>query len=182
MSKPIKPGLLCASLAKVLIGLEPSSKRGASPPVFDKLLGERAPLRILLAEDNIVNQRVALRMLERLGYRADLAKNGLEVLEALNKQTYDVLLLDVHMPKMDGLEASREICKRLSIEQRPRIIAMTANAMQGDKEECIAAGMDDYISKPVHISALQRALERAVPARSIITVPGLECVDNTRSI
>jgi CheY-like chemotaxis protein len=128
---------------------------------FDRQLGEQMPLRVLMAEDNVVNQRVALRMLEKLGYRADLAANGIEVLEALLRQSYDVVLMDVHMPEMDGLEATREICSRWPKDRRPRIIAMTANAMQGDREECIAAGMDDYISKPVQRTDLKAALERA---------------------
>ena len=119
------------------------------------------PLRILLAEDNTVNQRLALRLLERMGYRADIAGNGLEVLEALQRQHYDVILMDVQMPEMDGLEASRAIHNSYSAQERPRIIAMTANAMQGDREECLAAGMDDYLTKPIQIKAFQEVLERA---------------------
>jgi CheY-like chemotaxis protein len=137
----------------------------------DRQFGEQMPLRVLLAEDNVVNQRVALRMLEKLGYRADLAANGIEVLEALVRQPYHVVLMDVHMPEMDGLEATREICRQWP-ERRPRIIAMTANAMQGDREECIAAGMDDYISKPVQRADLKAALERAgidLAARAVLT-------------
>jgi CheY-like chemotaxis protein/HPt (histidine-containing phosphotransfer) domain-containing protein len=128
---------------------------------FDGKLGQRLPLRILLAEDNTVNQKLAVRLLERMGYRADMAANGLEVLEALQRQHYDVILMDVQMPDMDGLEASRIIAQEWSAEQRPRIIAMTANAMQGDREECLAAGMDDYLTKPIQFSVLQQVLERA---------------------
>jgi CheY-like chemotaxis protein len=117
-------------------------------------------LRILLAEDNAVNQKLTLLLLKRMGYRADVAANGLEVLEALQRQHYDVILMDVQMPDMDGLEASRIIGKEWSPEQRPRIIAMTANAMQGDREECLAAGMDDYLTKPIQVTTLQEALER----------------------
>jgi CheY-like chemotaxis protein len=119
------------------------------------------PLHLLLAEDNTVNQKLALRLLERMGYRADVVANGLEVLEALQRQRYDVILMDVQMPEMDGLEATRAIVKRWPEEQRPRIIAMTANAMQGDREECLAAGMDDYLTKPIQVKALHEALERA---------------------
>ena len=114
-------------------------------------------LRILLAEDNAINQKVAIRMLERLGYRADVAADGHEVLAALKKRPYDVVLMDVQMPEMDGLEATRSIRRSLSFQ--PYIIAMTAHAMKGDREECLDAGMDDYISKPVRIEELKAALE-----------------------
>jgi CheY-like chemotaxis protein len=115
----------------------------------------------LLAEDNIVNQRVALRLLERLGYRVDVAGNGLEVLQALERQSYDVVLMDVQMPEMDGLEASQQISKTFRPGKKPWIIAMTANAMEGDREACLAAGMNDYLSKPVQMTALRNVLERA---------------------
>ncbi len=116
-------------------------------------------LRILLAEDNAVNQRVALRTLERLGYRADVVGNGLEVIESLSRQPYDVILMDVQMPELDGLETTRQIVARWPADSRPRIIAMTANAMRGDRERCLAAGMDDYISKPVRIEELELVLK-----------------------
>src|SRR6266566_5656955 len=128
---------------------------------FAAFLGRRLPLRILVAEDNTVNQKLALRQLERMGYRADVAANGLEVLQALQRQSYDVILMDVQMPDMDGLEASRAIHEEGPAEQCPRIVAVTANAMQSDREECLAAGMDDYLAKPIQINALQEALERA---------------------
>src|SRR5207248_9884741 len=128
---------------------------------FDDGLGQRLPLHILLAEDNTVNQKLALRLLARMGYRADVVANGLEVLEALQRQRYDVILMDVQMPEMDGLEASRIIHKNWPAEQCPRIVAMTANAMQGDREECLAAGMHDYLTKPIQVTALQEALEQA---------------------
>jgi CheY-like chemotaxis protein len=113
-------------------------------------------LRILLAEDNIINQKVILRMLNKLGYRADVSANGLEVLAALERQPYDVVLMDVQMPEMDGIEAAKKIHEKWSA--RPRIIAITAYALQGDREKCIAAGMDDYITKPVKIEELQAVL------------------------
>ena len=115
---------------------------------------------ILLAEDNPVNQKVALAMLKHLGYRADLAANGREVLSSLEQKAYDVILMDIQMPEMDGLEAARFIRTRLPSASQPRIIAMTAYAMKGDREQCLAAGMDDYISKPVKIDELKRILER----------------------
>ncbi|MEG3857708.1 response regulator [Microcoleus sp. herbarium12] len=120
-------------------------------------------IRILLAEDNVVNQKVATHLLDRIGYRADIAANGLEVLEALKRQSYDVVLMDVQMPQMDGLEATRRICREWPANQKPRIIAMTANAMQGDREKCLAAGMDDYITKPVRREELAIALSQCQP-------------------
>jgi CheY-like chemotaxis protein len=117
------------------------------------------PLRLLLAEDNLVNQKVALKMLQKLGIRADVAANGLEVLAALERQTYDIVLMDVQMPEMDGLEAARRIRERWS-DKPLHIIAVTAYALQGDRDRCIQAGMDDYISKPVRIEELAKALGR----------------------
>ena len=110
-----------------------------------------------------MNQKVALRLLDQLGYRADVASNGLEALEALERQPYDVVLMDVQMPELDGLDASRRICERWPAEVRPRIIAMTANAMPEDREACFAAGMDDYVAKPIRPNELAEALSRARP-------------------
>jgi PAS domain S-box-containing protein len=162
MHKPIKLSHLYNALISLFVE-HPQPHMPQSEPAesqFDAGLGQRLPLRILLAEDNTVNQKLALRLLERMGYRADVAANGLEVLEALQRQSYDVILMDVQMPEMDGLEASRAIHEGWAAEQRPRIVAMTANVMQGDREECLAAGMDDYLTKPIQIKALQAALER----------------------
>jgi CheY-like chemotaxis protein len=121
------------------------------------------PLRILLAEDNTTNQKLALRLLARMGYQADVAANGLEVLEALKRQAYDVVLMDVQMPEMDGLEATRHIRRGWPEARQPRVVAMTANAMQGDREMCLAAGMDDYLSKPIRIEELVGALSQSQP-------------------
>jgi CheY-like chemotaxis protein len=125
---------------------------------MDAQMAERHPLRILLAEDNVVNQKLALRLLQQMGYRADVASNGIEAIESVERQTYDVVLMDVQMPEMDGLEASRRIVARLPHGGRPRIVAMTANAMAGDREMCLAAGMDDYLTKPIRVDALIDAL------------------------
>jgi len=133
---------------------------------IDATLADRLPLRILLAEDHPVNQRLALQILSKMGYRADLAANGVEALQALKRQPYDVVLMDIQMPEMDGFEATRQICERWPDEkQRPTIIAMTAEAMSGDREKCLAAGMDDYISKPIHIPELVAALSRSRMSR-----------------
>ncbi|MCA9897824.1 MAG: response regulator [Ardenticatenaceae bacterium] len=137
-----------------------STLAGSDTAVFDKTLGKRLPLRILLAEDNLINQKVGLRILERLGYRADVAGNGLEVLEALHRQPYDLVLMDVQMPEMDGAEATQKIRTTFSTEAQPVIIAMTANALEGDRERFLRAGMDDYISKPVRVERLTAVLER----------------------
>ena len=140
--------------------------RGRVTPVarqaLDGKMAERLPLRILLAEDNAVNQKLALRLLSQMGYQADVAANGLEAIAALERQQYDVVLMDVQMPELDGLDATRRICARWPRAERPRIIAMTANAMQGDRELCLDAGMDDYISKPIHTDELVGALSRSL--------------------
>ncbi len=132
---------------------------------IDPGLAVRHPLRILLAEDNLVNQKLALRLLEKMGYRADLAGNGLEAVERVAARTYDVVLMDVQMPGMDGLDASREINRRWPSE-RPRIVAMTANAMQGDRAACLAAGMDDYVTKPIRVEQLVAALLAAASCKA----------------
>ncbi len=130
---------------------------------FDAQMAKRLPLRILLAEDNAVNQKLALRLLERMGYRADVAGNGVEALEALRRQAYDVVLMDVQMPEMDGLEATRTIRREWDRQQGPHIIAMTANAMKEDRESCLNAGMDDYVSKPIRVNELVDALAKCKP-------------------
>ncbi|MFZ2472398.1 MAG: ATP-binding protein [Methanothrix sp.] len=124
-------------------------------------------LSILLAEDNLLNQRVILEMLNRLGYRADVAANGFEVLQALQRQRYNVILMDVRMPELSGLEATRQIRKLWPDTQQPRIIAVTAYALEGDREKCIEAGMDDYISKPVKMDELDSTLRRYLPSEIV---------------
>ena len=136
-----------------------------------KNLGREHPLRILVAEDNAVNQKVAKLLLERLGYHADFAANGQEALEAVERQPYDVIFMDVQMPVMDGLAATRELCRRMGRGQRPRIVALTANALQDDRHLAEQAGMDDYIAKPVTPESLVAALRRCVRLRPTIRIP-----------
>ncbi len=161
LTKPVKPSALHDVVVTVLAGRRHAgTARPADRPVFDVTLGERYPLRLLLAEDNVVNQKLALRLLERMGYQAHLAANGEEVLAAVERATYDLILMDVQMPEVDGLEATRRIRARWP-EGGPRITAMTANAMAEDRAICLAAGMDDYIAKPIRIDELAAALTRA---------------------
>jgi CheY-like chemotaxis protein/HPt (histidine-containing phosphotransfer) domain-containing protein len=117
----------------------------------------------------VVNQKLALLVLERLGYRADVAANGIEALQALRRQHYDVVLMDVQMPEMDGLEATRAIGREFGAERRPRVVAMTANVMKEDRDECFAAGMDDFIAKPIQFTELMAALNRC-QARAVAEV------------
>jgi PAS domain S-box-containing protein len=150
-----------SSLFDAVVGAIAGTPAAATPP--PQALpppGTHAGLRVLLAEDNVVNQKVALKMLERLGVAADVAGNGEEAVAAVQATPYDVVLMDVQMPKMDGLEAAQRI-RALAPLHRPFLVAMTAHAMPGDRERCLAAGMDDYISKPVRLEALQEALGRA---------------------
>jgi signal transduction histidine kinase/HPt (histidine-containing phosphotransfer) domain-containing protein len=164
--KPIRPAQLLDALCRGLSVEVQREKRLPTSPALDATLARRLPLRLLLADDNPINQKVGLSVLQKLGYRADIAHNGLEVLKALDLKVYDLLFLDVQMPEMDGLEAARQICHRWSADKRPRIIAMTGNALTGDREKCLQAGMDDYISKPVRIGELQAAIERWGPMKT----------------
>ncbi|HUS14161.1 MAG TPA: response regulator [Chloroflexia bacterium] len=146
LSKPIKASQLYNALMPIFVGQQVTPRKKPARTPLDPDMAARVPLRILLAEDNAVNQKLALLNLERMGYRADLAGNGHEAILALERARYDVVLMDVQMPEMDGLEATRVIRTRWPAGSGPRIVAMTANAMQGDREECLAAGMDDYLS------------------------------------
>lgn len=166
LNKPLKQTQLFQVLARIFSAPGHSTQNHSNqalplPAPPDLLLGQRHPLRILLAEDHPVNQKMALLILQRLGYRADVVGNGLEVLTALHRQRYDVVLMDVQMPEMDGLTATRHICQ--TWRQRPQIVAMTANAMQGDRQLCLDAGMDDYITKPIRVHNLVQALEKCRP-------------------
>ena len=166
LMKPLRPSVLLDTLMNVFGETTATGEIPATTSKPDANLSETHPLRILLAEDNLVNQKVALRLLAQMGYRADVAANGVEVIAALNRQAYDVVLMDVQMPEMDGLEATRQICARWKKGERPHIIAMTANALQGDREMCLEAGMDDYVSKPIRVPDLMRALSSAPSLQS----------------
>ncbi|MCA9985232.1 MAG: response regulator [Anaerolineales bacterium] len=161
--KPIKPKFLRRAMIRAISNRNPTGDLIGQTTENDAM-AQHFPLRILLAEDNAVNQKVALRMLSRLGYRADVAGNGLEVLEALDRRQYDVILMDVQMPEMDGLATTGRIIQG-NLAHQPTIIAMTANALKGDKERFLNAGMDDYISKPVRINTIAAALEKAARQR-----------------
>jgi len=164
LTKPTKPARLLEALAVLWSDVvSPAAPRGDDRSGAHRP-ADRLPLRILLAEDNPINQKVACKMLERLGYRADTAVNGCEVLEAMTRRSYDVILMDMQMPEMDGPEATRQIRRRWPQAAQPRIIAMTANAMSGDRAECLRAGMDDYLCKPVAAHLLAAALARCAPA------------------
>jgi PAS domain S-box-containing protein len=188
LNKPIKPSNLYETLCMVLKGTEggcPAKDEGEAG--FDKLMSKRHPLRILLAEDHPVNQKVVRLMLERLGYRADVAGNGLEVLEAFRRQHYDVVLMDIQMPELNGIQATQRLRATLSAENQPRIIALTANAIGGEQSEYLSIGMDDYLSKPVNVLQLREALEKCMPidiknvmaaGKSKAAQPALSAEDN----
>jgi two-component system sensor histidine kinase/response regulator len=178
LTKPTRQSQLFDCLATVMgmPGPPPQPAAGSGSPqavpaslVTRHTLAEatsRSRCRLLLAEDNLVNQKVAVRMLEKLGFRVDVAANGREVLEALSRAPYAAVLMDCQMPEMDGYEACAEIRRRESQRAPARhtpILAMTANAMQGDRERCLGAGMDDYLSKPVKLEDLEAVLRRWVP-------------------
>ncbi len=163
LAKPLRQSQLFDTLMNLLAPQGTArAPLAVAKPKIDATLATRHPLRILLAEDNAVNQKLALRLLQQMGYRADVASNGVEAIESVERQTYDVVLMDVQMPEMDGLEASRRITAKWPAGERPRIVAMTANAMQGDREECLAAGMDDYVTKPIRVEALVEALNQVL--------------------
>jgi CheY-like chemotaxis protein len=170
LGKPLHQSQLFDTLIGLLAkeAVVPKARPAALKATIDATLAQRHPLRILLAEDNLVNQKLALRLLSQMGYRADVAANGIEAIECVERQTYDVVLMDVQMPEMDGLEASRRLTAKYELAQRPRIVAMTANAMQGDREECLAAGMDDYLTKPIRVDALVDALTRCAVRKGAV--------------
>jgi PAS domain S-box-containing protein len=159
LAKPLKASQLFDALMRVFAAQQPDEAAAAD----DGAPAEASSLRILLAEDSAVNQKVALAMLAKLGYQADVVWNGLEALTALEQQRYDVVLMDVQMPELDGLDTTRRIHQRWPQDERPRIVAMTANALQEDRDACFAAGMDDYVAKPIRPDDLAAALRKARP-------------------
>jgi CheY-like chemotaxis protein len=171
LSKPLRQSQLFDTLVSLLAHEAAPPPRPAPADLsarhspIDPAMATNHPLRILLAEDNVVNQKLAMRLLQQMGYRADLASNGLEAVQAVQRQAYDVVLMDVQMPELDGLDATRQICRLQGAAQRPRIVAMTANAMQGDREMCMAAGMDDYLTKPIRVDRLVEALYNTPPLK-----------------
>ncbi len=167
VNSPVKPALLRAALQELFERRAPqdasSAPRQSSGPVEKHgPLAQRLPLKILITDDNVINQKVATKLLQQFGYQPVVASNGAEALAAVGKNSYDVVFMDVQMPGMDGLEATRRIraLERQSARPALRIIAMTANAMMGDREKCLGAGMDDYLTKPVRPEALHAALEK----------------------
>ncbi|PIW69508.1 MAG: hypothetical protein COW08_06770 [Ignavibacteriales bacterium CG12_big_fil_rev_8_21_14_0_65_30_8] len=158
LTKPIKQNQLQQILLKAVRGEKRERKYRKYEKELDNTLAQNYPLRILLAEDNLVNQKVAIRTFEKMGYRVDVVANGQEAVQSVRNIRYDVVFMDVLMPEMDGYEATKLILDEQNENTRPRIIAMTANAMQGDRETCLKVGMDDYISKPIHIDELQKIL------------------------
>ncbi|MBA4138617.1 MAG: hypothetical protein C0518_15030 [Opitutus sp.] len=162
LTKPAKPRALLDAIARCLGEMPP--RPVSAPPVSAPI--ERRTERVLLADDNPVNQRVAQHLLQRLGFSADLVDDGRAALEAMLSVSYDIVLLDVQMPELDGFEVTRAlVAARPGPAQRPWIVALTANAMHGDRDACLAAGMDDYLSKPIRKAELAEALERGVQAR-----------------
>jgi PAS domain S-box-containing protein len=174
LTKPIKPSRLFDALLGVFGGAIEVAEPAAAASADEETLAERLPLRILLVEDNAVNQQLALLLLQKIGYRVDVAGNGVEALDALERQPYDVVLMDVEMPEMDGLEATRLIHRRWSSD-RPHIIAVTASALPGERELCLQAGMDDYITKPIRMEELTAALSRG--SRRSDAVSGGQSID-----
>ncbi len=166
LSKPVKAAQLYEALVQALgtaiDGVQAEQKQQSQ---FEKLAATETPLQILLAEDNVINQRVALRILQRLGYQADLAENGLAVLAALRNKRYDVILMDVQMPEMNGIDATRRIRAELPPQHQPHIIALTADAIVGYQTECLASGMDGYVTKPIRINELVGALQQVKPLK-----------------
>jgi CheY-like chemotaxis protein len=162
--KPVKPVALIRTIDQVLGGARVSAAT-VRPLALDPDLAKKYPLRILLAEDNPVNQKVAARILERMGYRVDVVGDGVEALVAVDEFDYDLILMDVQMPELDGLEATRRI-RELPPKngRRAQIVAMTASAMDSDRQAAMDAGMDDFVGKPVRVEELQDAVIRAAEA------------------
>jgi CheY-like chemotaxis protein len=176
--KPARQSMLfdCLATAMATAPATPRRRR-AGASASD---GPQKKTRVLIAEDNIVNRKVALAQLKLLGYDADAVTDGLAALNVLENSHYDIVLMDCQMPEMDGYEATQRIRARGKEFPQPYIIAMTAHAMQGDRETCLAAGMNDYVSKPVLLETLAAALARGVPIAASATLPEDKSSDGTR--
>ena len=157
--KPVKQAQILKLIRSAPAGAAPQP-RVTGAAVLDRSLATRLPLRILVAEDNPVNQALALAILRKMGYRADVAADGQEAIDALERQPYDLILMDVQMPVMDGLEATRRIQEQYNEDERPHIVALTANVMAGDRDACMAAGMDDFLSKPIRLEEVRAVVEK----------------------
>jgi CheY-like chemotaxis protein len=166
LTKPIKPAVLFDVLMSVFQKQPTRIQELKLPGQLENKLAMKHPLRILLAEDNPVNQKVTVKILETLGYRPDVASNGFDVIHALERQPYDLILMDIQMPEMDGEQTTHIIRKNFLQERQPHIVAMTAHAMKGDREKYLAAGMDDYIGKPAKIEELVNVLEKTPSLKS----------------
>ena len=173
LNKPIKAVQLFDTL-KVALGVEINDDRPLAPISFDTTLARSNPLRILIAEDNAINQKVVQRLLQKFGYRSDIVSNGLEALDALKRRGYDLILMDLHMPEMDGLQAASEIQQMFAAGRGPRIVAMTANVLKRDRDACHEAGMQDFLAKPINLDHLYRILsnvntgsEQDIPVNSV---------------
>jgi PAS domain S-box-containing protein len=162
LPRPARTAQVLAALRRML-GHEPALNE-TSAPVATRPIAETIPLAILLVEDNPVNQKVAMRLLDCLGYKADVVTNGLEAVQALQDRPYDLVFMDLQMPEMDGFAAAREIRRQVPGERQPVIVALTANALNGDREACLAAGMDDYITKPVRLADIAASIQRQFAA------------------
>jgi signal transduction histidine kinase/CheY-like chemotaxis protein/HPt (histidine-containing phosphotransfer) domain-containing protein len=167
LNKPIKQSQLHDAIVG-LLGQGRVPARSKVESVFDSSVAERHPLRILVVEDNPVNQRVALRLLERFGYRPDVAANGAEAVDAVTRQPYDLVFMDVQMPVMDGIEATGRIRGLLPDDRAPRIVAMTADVMNDDRERCLRAGMDDFVPKPIRADSLLAVLQNGTPRNDAV--------------
>jgi CheY-like chemotaxis protein len=167
LMKPIKQAELFDALRTALGKIKTVTKSLRQNKSFDPAMATRLPLDILVAEDNVINQRVAMGILLQFGYQTDLVVSGKEAVEAVERRKYDLLFMDLQMPYMDGLEATRLICSRMSPSERPYIVAMTANAMKEDRELCLSAGMDDYLSKPIRRDEIKAAIERTAKRHPI---------------
>ncbi|MFQ3597465.1 MAG: PAS domain S-box protein [Chloroherpetonaceae bacterium] len=162
LTKPIRPSEFYAAMLSFISELPTPSKESGKHPI-DSTIAKDFPLHILLAEDHPVNQTLAVALLEKMGYQTDVAENGVAVLNALSRKSYDLILMDISMPEMDGYETTRRIIERYG-DARPRIVAMTANALKSDKENALQVGMDDYLTKPIQIPRLVEVLQSTFEA------------------